>query len=57
MDKLAVALIRSLNSQVISIKATDQDVYNMFGQAAQPLADGIREAIREEIARINAETV
>jgi hypothetical protein len=51
MDALAVALIRSLNGHVISIMDSDQDVYDMFGRAAQPLADGIRQAIREEIKR------
>ena len=50
-DKLAVAIIRAFNSSQISIMDSDWDVYIMFGRAAQSLADGIREAIREEIAR------
>lgn len=51
-DPLAVALIRSLNASFISIMDSGQDVYDMYGRAAQPLADGLRETIREEVHRV-----
>lgn len=51
VDPLTVALIRALNSSVISVMDSDQDLMDMFGQGAQPLSDGIREAIREEMSK------
>lgn len=50
-DKLAVAIIRTFNSHVVVRNSNDRDVYDMFGQAAQPLADALRETIREEVSR------
>jgi hypothetical protein len=52
VDPLMVALIRTLNANYPGVaQMTDLDLVQTFGAAAQPLADGLRAAIREEVQR------
>jgi hypothetical protein len=52
VDRLTVGLIRSLNSNTPGIGTmTDLELVQMFGSAAQPLANAIRETVREEVVR------
>jgi hypothetical protein len=53
-DPLVVAVIRSLMSRWIHDHhpdATDLDLAQMYGTSAQPLADGLRTAIADEVQR------
>lgn len=52
IDPLVVALVRTINSHMPNIdQAPDEQLVGMFGRAAQPLADGLRDAIRDEVTR------
>lgn len=52
VDPLTVTIIRAFNYGIPGIaQMDDQTLVDTFGQAAQPLADGIRTAIREEMER------
>jgi hypothetical protein len=47
-DPLTVGLIRAFE-RVAAM--TDHECIDLYGDSAQPLADGLRAAIREEVAR------
>jgi hypothetical protein len=53
IDPLVVGLIRSLNANTPEVRRglTDEELVGIFGQAAQPLADALREAICHEVRR------
>lgn len=53
-DPLAVALIRALNAREAR-GATDEQLAARYGQAAQPLADALREAMRDELRRLSSD--
>lgn len=52
IDKLTVGLIRSMNSGYSGIESMrDEEIVQWWGDSAQPMADAIRETIREEVVR------
>lgn len=56
VDRLAVGIIRSGNSQVINSRDTDEDLLRTYPAAreyAKPLLDVIRDVIRQELSAAN----
>ncbi len=51
VERLAVALIRTLNRDRIDPAEQDRDLLSAFGQAAMPLAEGLHTAIADEVQR------
>jgi hypothetical protein len=51
LDKLTVGLIRSLQPRRYTEDLNDADLLAYFGRQAQPMADAIRQTIREEVVR------
>lgn len=58
VDPLAVGLIKALNAghTLIRLSASDRELIEAFGPAVQPLVDGIRAAIRDELERMGDRT-